>query len=63
MNEIIRRNIDDSEMRTGVYDINHIYALRLETTNESDLRSYEATKAVAKKAQKKIMRLQRDSNP
>ena len=30
------------------------YALRIENTSESDPRSYEATKAVAKKVQKKI---------
>ena len=35
-----------------VYDIDHVYALRIENTSEGDLLSYEATKAVAKKAQK-----------
>ena len=46
-----------------VYDIDHMYALWIENTSESDPHSYEATKAVAKKAQKKILRLQQDSNP
>ena len=32
--------------------IDHIYALQIENTSESDPRSYEATRAVAKKAQK-----------
>ena len=36
-----------------VYDINHMYALWIEKTSERDPRSYEASKAVAKKAQKK----------
>ena len=45
------------------YDIDHICALRIENTRESDPRSYEATKAVAKKAQKQILRFQRGSNP
>ena len=31
-----------------------MYALRIENTSESDPCSYEATKAVAKKAQKKF---------
>ena len=38
-----------------VYDINHInhvYALRIKNTSVSDRRSYEVTKAVAKKAKK-----------
>ena len=39
-----------------VYDIviDHMYALRIQNTSEraSDLRSYEATKAVTKKTQK-----------
>ena len=34
-------------------DIHHIYALRIKNRSESDPRSCEATKAVAKKAQKK----------
>ena len=46
-----------------VYDIDHMCALWIENTSESDPHSYEATKAVAKKAQKKILRLQQDSNP
>ena len=37
-----------------VYDIDHMYALWIENTSESDPHSYEATKAVAKKAQKKF---------
>ena len=37
-----------------------VYALRIENTSESDPHSSEATKTVAKKAQKKILRLQRD---
>ena len=37
-----------------VYDIDHMYALQIENTSESDPHSYEATKAVAKKAQKKF---------
>ena len=41
-------------MMCTVYDIDHIYELQIENTNESNLHSYEATKAVAKKAQKKI---------
>ena len=46
------------------YDIDHVCALRIENTRESDPRSYEATKTVAKKAQNKILRLQRGSaNP
>ena len=36
-----------------MYDINHIYALRAKNTSESDPRSYEATKTVAKKWQRK----------
>ena len=43
-------------MKRGVYDINHIYALRIKNTSESDPRSYEATKAVAKKSPETIMR-------
>ena len=44
-------------MCTMSNDINHvlymyIYALQLENTSESDPHSYEATKTVAKKAQK-----------
>ena len=39
-----------------------MYALRIENTSESDPHSYEATKAVVKKAQKKL-RLELDSNP
>ena len=37
-----------------VYDIDHMYALRIQNTSEraSDLHSYEATKAVTKKTQK-----------
>ena len=47
-----------------VYDIDHMYALWIENTSESDPHSYKATEAVlAKKVQKKILRLQRDSNP
>ena len=41
----------------------HLYALQIANTSESDPHSCEATTAVAKKAQKKIMWLQRDSNP
>ena len=38
-----------------VYDINnHIYALWIKNTSESDPCSYEATKAVAKKGQKNV---------
>ena len=33
-----------------VYHIDHVYALQIENTSESDPHSYEATKAVAKKA-------------
>ena len=40
------------------YDINHIYTLQIKNTSESDPRGYEATKAVAKEAQKKSVRLQ-----
>ena len=42
-----------------VYDVDdiHVYALQIENASESDPRSYEATKSVAKKAQKKILRL------
>ena len=36
-----------------LYDINHMYALWIEKTSERDPRNYEATKAVAKKVQKK----------
>ena len=50
-------------VRECVYDIDHIYALRIENTIESDPRSYETTKSVTKKAQKNNLRLQRDSNP
>ena len=32
-----------------MYDINHVYALRIENTSESDPHSYEVTKAVAPK--------------
>ena len=32
-----------------VYDIGHIYALRIENISESDACSYEPSKAVAKK--------------
>ena len=32
-----------------------MYALRIENTSETDPRSYEATKAVAKEAQKKLL--------
>ena len=38
-------------------------ALWIENTNESDPCSYEATEAVAMKAQKQILRLQWDLNP
>ena len=37
-----------------VIDIDQIFALRIENTNERDPRSYEATKAVANRAQKEI---------
>ena len=37
-------------LKWSVYDINHIYALQIKNTSESDPCSYEATKAVAKKA-------------
>ena len=37
-----------------VYNINHMYALRIQNTSEGDRHSYEATKAVVKKAQKKL---------
>ena len=30
-----------------VYDVDHVYALRIESTSESDPRSYEATKGVS----------------
>ena len=40
-------------VRSYIYDIDHMYALQVENGSESDPRSYEATKAVAKKAQKK----------
>ena len=42
----------------GHYDIDHICALWIENTRESDPCSYEVTKAVAKKSQKKILALQ-----
>ena len=35
----------------------------IQNTSETDPHSYEATKAVAMKAQKNILRLQRDWNP
>ena len=34
-----------------VYDMDHMHALQIENTSESDPHSYEVTKAVAKKAQ------------
>ena len=37
-----------------IIDIDQIFALRIENTNERDPGSYEATKAVANKAQKEI---------
>ena len=43
-------NISRTEM--CIYDKGHINSLRIENTSESDLCSYEATKAVVKKAQK-----------
>ena len=46
-----------------MHDIDHTYALWIETTSESDPHSYEATKAVAKRAQKKVQRLQQILNP
>ena len=46
-----------------VYDKDHMSALWIKNTSESDLRSCEAALAVAKKAQKKKMMLQRDLNP
>ena len=41
-------------MMRCVYDVYHMYALRLQNTSESDPHSHEATKAVVKKAQKKF---------
>ena len=38
-------------MPVSVYDIDYIYALKIENASKSDPRSYEATKAVAKKSQ------------
>ena len=38
-------------------------ALRIKNRSERDLRSCEVTYAVTNKAQKKILRLQRNSNP
>ena len=46
-----------------VYDKDHMSALQIKNTSESDPRSYEVTQAVTKKAQKKILRLQQDLNP
>ena len=37
-----------------VYDRDHMYALQIKNTSESDPRSFQATKPVVKKAQKKI---------
>ena len=39
-------------MMCTVYNIDHIYELQIENTNESNLHSSEATKAVAKKPRK-----------
>ena len=41
-------------MKLSVYDINNMYALRIKNTSESDPCSYEATKAVTNKLQKKV---------
>ena len=46
-----------------VYDIDHMSALQIKNTSESDPCSYEVTLAVRNKAQKNILRLQWDSNP
>ena len=49
-------------MRWFAYDINLIYELRIKNRSESDIRSCEV-KQFAKKVQKKILSIQRDSNP
>ena len=45
-------SITNEIMVYSAYNIDHMYVLQIENTSESDPRSYEATKAVAKKAQK-----------
>ena len=35
------------DIEKHIYDIDHIYALQIENSSESDPSSYEATKAVA----------------
>ena len=42
------------EKTVCIYIIYHMFALQMQNTSESDPRSCEATKAVAKKVQKKL---------
>ena len=39
-----------------IYDIDHMYALRIHNTSESDPRSYEAIKAVCKESPENVSR-------
>ena len=53
---LILNSLDALEITLGcVYDIDHMYKLRIENTSETDPRSYKTTKAVAKKAQKEFL--------
>ena len=53
LQKLISSSVTVAELRC-VYDLNHMYALWILNTSESNPQSYEATKAVAKKAQKQI---------